>query len=73
MIASMDTAITPDEIRSRATKALSTMDNLLSKAGIAASTFYRWETGETGTPHPVTIQKIINALAVIEAEAENAS
>ena len=49
------------------------MDNLLSKAGIAASTFYRWETGETGTPHPVTIQKIINALAVIEAEAENAS
>lgn len=69
--AGMDTEITPGEIRSRATKAYSTLDNLLSRAGVAKSTFWRWEKGEITDPHPVTIQKIVDALEEIEGEKDS--
>lgn len=49
------------------------MDNLLRNAGVSASSFYRWEKGKIKSLHPVTLQKIVNALEAIETEAENAS
>jgi predicted transcriptional regulator len=64
----MDSQITPREIRDRATKAHSTLANLLSRAGVAKSTFWRWNKPNASEPHPVTVQKIVDALAEIEAE-----
>lgn len=55
-------------IRERAYAARLTLDAVLKRAGIAPSTFYRWERGQCGKPHPVTLGKIEDALSAIERE-----
>jgi transcriptional regulator with XRE-family HTH domain len=59
--------ITPSDIRERATQAHSTLQSLLEKAGIDRATFWRWEN-DKGVPHPVTVQKVVDALDAIERE-----
>jgi transcriptional regulator with XRE-family HTH domain len=63
----MDT-ITPASIRTRATAAHVSINKLMKRAGLPNSTFWRWEGGKIETPHPVTVQKISDALDAIEAE-----
>ncbi len=58
---------TPKDIRDRAAKALVTMDALFTRAGVKASTFWRWEKGKTKVK-PITREKIVQALAAFEAE-----
>ena len=60
--------ITPSMIRARATAAHVSINRLMTRAGLPNSTFWRWETGRIDAPHPVTVQKIADALAEIEAE-----
>lgn len=64
--------ITPKNIRDRATKAHMTIEALMRKAHVERSTFWRWENG-IGKPHPVTVQKISDALDAIEAEKAQAA
>lgn len=66
--------ITPAMIRDRATAAHVSINQLMERAGLPNSTFWRWDTGRIEHPHPVTVQKIADALAAIEAEhAERAA
>lgn len=58
--------LTPAAIRERATKARLTINKLMEAAGLPNSTFWRWERGDTSQPHPVTIQKISDALTDAE-------
>ena len=60
--------ITPASIRARATAAHVSINQLMQRAGLTNTTFWRWETGKTDVRHPVTIQKIADALAEFEAE-----
>lgn len=48
------------------------VEALMREAKIERSTFWRWERG-IGNPHPVTVQKISDALARIEAEKAKAA
>jgi transcriptional regulator with XRE-family HTH domain len=64
--------LTPKSIRERATKAHMSVEALMREAKIERSTFWRWERG-IGKPHPVTVQKISDALARIEAEKAKAA
>jgi transcriptional regulator with XRE-family HTH domain len=59
--------LTPATIRQRATRALVTMDALFARAGIPASTFWRWERGDH-EPRPLTVEKLRQALEAIEGE-----
>jgi len=59
--------LTPETIRTRAAEALVTMDTLFSRAGVAPTTFWRWETRRNAM-RPLTLQKIKQALEAIEAE-----
>lgn len=58
--------LTPQLVRQRATKAHLTINKLMEAAGLPNSTFWRWENGATNEPHPVTIQKISDALEAAE-------
>lgn len=49
-----------------------TIEALMRKAQVERSTFWRWENG-IGKPHPVTVQKISDALDAIEAEKAQAA
>ena len=60
--------ITPALIRKRATEAHVSINHLMLRAGLPNSTFWRWETGRIDSPHPVTVQKISDALDELEAE-----
>ena len=60
--------ITPQQIRLRAYAARVSINQLLKRAGVQNSTFWRWENGDTADAHPVTLGKIADALAAIEAE-----
>lgn len=44
------------------------MDALFKRAGVPASTLWRWETGKVKQPHPITLQRIMDALSEIESE-----
>ncbi len=59
-------SLTPAAIRDRATRAHLTINKLMEAAGLPNSTFWRWERGDTSQPHPVTIQKIADALDAAE-------
>jgi predicted transcriptional regulator len=63
----MSQPITPAEVRSRANKALITLEDLFKRADIAPSTFWRWER-ETHKPRPLTIEKLKQALEKVERE-----
>jgi transcriptional regulator with XRE-family HTH domain len=43
------------------------MDALFARAGIPASTFWRWERGDH-EPRPLTVEKLRQALEAIEGE-----
>ena len=58
--------LTPAIVRERATKAHLTINKLMDLAGLPNSTFWRWESGATNEPHPVTKQKILDALDAAE-------
>lgn len=60
--------ITPQIIRDRAYAARVSINKLAKRAGIATSTFYRWEGPKGTTPYPVTLGKLLDALEAFEAE-----
>lgn len=60
--------LTPQIIRDRAYAARVSIHKLAKRAGIATSTFYRWERKGGTTPYPVTLGKIQDALEAFEAE-----
>jgi transcriptional regulator with XRE-family HTH domain len=60
--------LTPSEIRARAYEARVSINQLMKRAGVENSTFWRWDNGTTKEIHPVTVGKIADALAEIEAE-----
>lgn len=62
----MQNDMTPQTIRARAYAARVTLNKLLGKAGVANSTFWRWERGDTGDIHPVTLARIDDALREFE-------
>lgn len=64
----MENAPTPQEIKDRAVAAHVSINRLMMAAGIQNSTFWRWETGKTDAPHPVTLRKITDALEGFERE-----
>lgn len=53
-------------IRDRAYAARVSLNKVLKAAGIAPSTFYRWEWKKDTMPHPVSLAKIEDALSEIE-------
>lgn len=55
-------------IRKRAYDARISVNALLKKAGVSGTTLWRWEKGK-GVAHPVTLAKIKDALALVEADA----
>lgn len=61
-------ALTPQSVRDRATAAHVSINKLMARADLPNSTFWRWERGHINKPHPVTLQKIADALDAIEAE-----
>jgi predicted transcriptional regulator len=66
MFSHMD--IQPDDIRRRAFEARVSINQLMKRAGLPNSTLWRWDTGRTTKPHPLTVAKIVDALTEIEAE-----
>ncbi len=60
--------MTPRQIKDRAYAARVSVNALLKRAGVSNTTLWRWENGDTGTPHPVTMGKIIDALEAFEGE-----
>ena len=60
--------LTPEEVRERAYMARISLNQLLARAGVNNSTFWRWAGGSTTNIHPVTIGKIADALADVERE-----
>lgn len=64
----MENSITPDTIKRRAFDARVSINQLMLRAGIPNSTFWRWETGRTDEPHPLTVARIMDALEEIERE-----
>jgi transcriptional regulator with XRE-family HTH domain len=64
----MNAPLTPAAVRDRATKAHTSINKLMARAGLPNSTFWRWEKGAIVNPHPVTLQKLSDALGAIEAE-----
>lgn len=64
----METEITPQIVRQRATAAHASINKIMLRAGLPNSTFWRWDTGKTGSLHPVTARKIVEALEFYEAQ-----
>ncbi len=60
--------LTPAVIRERAACAHVTINQLMKRAELPNSTFWRWESGEVKEPNPVTRQKILDALLAVETE-----
>jgi len=60
--------LTTKEIRDRAYAARVPVSEVMKRAGVANSTFHRWVKSDGPKPHPVTLGKIEDALAAIEAE-----
>lgn len=60
--------LTADAVRDRAYEGRISINALMKRAGVNNSTFFRWANGSTAALHPVTVQKIGDALAEIEAE-----
>jgi predicted transcriptional regulator len=60
--------IQPDDIRRRAFEARVSINQLMKRAGLPNSTFWRWNTGRIDKPHPLTVARIVDALTEIEAE-----
>lgn len=60
--------IQPDDIRQRAYNARISINQLMKRAGLPNSTFWRWERGHIVNPHPVTVGKICDALEAFERE-----
>ncbi len=60
--------IQPDHIRDRAYKARISINQLMKRAGLPNSTFWRWDTGRISKPHPITLSRIIDALEAVESE-----
>lgn len=67
----MRAMIEPSQIRSRAYEARVTMNQLMKRAGVPNSTFWRWDTGKINAPHPITLARIMEALEAAEAERAN--
>lgn len=65
----MEITLTPAIVRERATKAHTSINQLMKRADLQNSTFWRWERAGV-TPHPVTIQKLSDALGAIERERQ---
>jgi len=63
----METNLTPPEIRTRAAKALVTMDKLFARSGISPQTFRSWEKGIRQVT-PLTMERLKQALEAIEQE-----
>lgn len=63
--------LTPAIVRERAVMAHVTINQLMTRAGLPNSTFWRWERGDVKEPNPVTLQKIVDALE--EAERAKAA
>lgn len=59
--------LTPQLVKSRAFAAHMTIRQLMRRANMSESTFWRWETGKS-KPHPVTIYRLSDALDAIERE-----
>jgi len=59
--------IQPDDIRRRAFEARVSINQLMKRAGMPNSTFWRWNTGRIEKPHPLTVARIVDALNEIEA------
>ena len=64
----MQKTITPQDIRDRAFAARVTINKLLKTAGVANSTFWRWEKGDTEMV-PLTLARIEDALATFETDS----
>lgn len=60
--------LTPQNIRDRAYGARVSINQLLARADVNNSTFWRWAKGKTLNLHPVTAGKISDALSDIEQE-----
>ena len=60
--------IQPDHIRDRAYKARISINQLMKRAGLPNSTFWRWDTGRIAKPHPITLARIVEALEAVESE-----
>ena len=57
--------LTPQVVRQRALGALVTMKQVLERASVRESTFWRWEGGHQ-QPRPLTLAKIEAALKYFE-------
>lgn len=68
----METALTPAIVRERATRAHTSINQLMKRADLQNSTFWRWERAGVN-PHPVTLRKLSDALDAIEHERQIAS
>ena len=55
------------DIKERAYQARISINKLLGNAGVANSTLWRWEQPNAPEPHPVTLGKVLDALAQAEA------
>lgn len=64
----METELTPQAVRERATAAHASINEVMMYAGLPNSTFWRWDTGKTKALHPVTVQKISESLTWFEAK-----
>jgi predicted site-specific integrase-resolvase len=62
----MNSDLTPASVRDGATRAHLRLSEFLDRAGVSASTFYRWATDGKGL-HPVNRQKLAETLAELEA------
>lgn len=63
----MEKSLTPALVRQKADDLRVTLGDVLTRANVQRSTFWRWEQGETES-RSLTVLKISDALAAIEAE-----
>lgn len=64
----METSLTAEIVRDRITRAHLSVNAFLKRNGISSTTFWRWERNLT-EPHPVTVQKIKDALERLDEAA----
>lgn len=62
------TTLTPAIVRERAMRAYLSINQLMQRAGLPNSTFWRWENGTTAEPQPATLQRIEDALQAFEKD-----
>lgn len=65
MVPAMETDLTPQIVRDRATAARVPLSHVLKLANVSHATFYRWENGTK--PRPLTLAMFEDALAAAEA------